>query len=80
MKALELVTDFLVRRLAGLGLVLVSMAVFLAMTVPGGRWYEYAIFGVLAVGGTFCGLPLLVTGRIRQPRVSQPASTAGLLP
>ncbi len=59
---------FLVQRAAGLGLVLVSLRIFFAMTVPGGRWFEYATSGVVAVGCVICGLPLLVTGRIRQPR------------
>jgi hypothetical protein len=77
---LDLLTDFLVQRFAGLALVLVSMTIFLAMTVPGGSWYEHLIAGVVAVGAAFCGLPLFVTGRIRQPRVSPPASGAGVLP
>ncbi len=56
------------QRLAGLGLVLVSATIFYAMTVPGAWWYEYGIAGVVAVGATLCGLPLLMTGRIRQDR------------
>jgi hypothetical protein len=58
----------LANRLVGLGLVLVGLAIFYAMTVPGGWWCEYAISGVVAVCATFFGLPLLVTGQVRQPQ------------
>jgi hypothetical protein len=47
---------------------LVSATIFYAMTVPGGWWYEYGIAGIVAVGGALCGLPLLMTGRIRRDR------------
>jgi hypothetical protein len=65
---LPLLAGLLLQRLAGLGLVLVSATIFYAMTVPGGWWYEYGIAGIVAVGGALCGLPLLMTGRIRRDR------------
>jgi hypothetical protein len=65
---LHLLARLAVQRLAGLGLVLVGVTIFYAMTVPGGWWYEYGIAGTVAVGATLCGLPLLMTGTIRQRR------------
>jgi hypothetical protein len=52
----------------GLALVLLGTAIFFAMTIPGGRWYGYAAAGMVAVCATLFGMPLLVTGRVRQPR------------
>ena len=57
-------------RFVGLGLVLASLVLFYSMTIPtlAGPWVCRAILGVVAVAGTFFGMPLLVTGRVRQPR------------
>lgn len=59
-----------IERVVGLGLVLASLVLFYSMTIPTlvGPWYCRAVLGVVAVTGTFFGMPLLVTGRVRQPR------------
>jgi hypothetical protein len=54
--------------IVGLALVLVGVAVSFALTIPGGQWYGYAAAGIIAASATFVGMPLLVTGRIRQIR------------
>jgi hypothetical protein len=57
-------------RLVGLALVLLAMLFFFGLTIPGlmGPWYSRAVLGTLAVGGVLFGMPLLVTGRLRQRR------------
>jgi hypothetical protein len=55
-------------RLVGLGFMLIGITILYAMARPGGQWCSYAISGLVAVCGFLFGLPLLVTGRIRQPR------------
>lgn len=57
-------------RLVGFVLVFVSMILFYGMTIPSlmGPWICRCLVGVLAVCGTFFGMPLLVTGRVRQSR------------
>jgi len=56
-------------RIVGLGLLLVAAVLFFGMTLPGlmASWYCCMASGLVALGGTFFGVPLLVTGRIRQP-------------
>ncbi len=58
----------LVRRIFGLALVLLSLCVFYGLTLPG-PWSAHLLLGSLGVTGTFLGMPLLVTGRIRQASV-----------
>lgn len=57
-----------VERFAGLGLVLFSLTIFYGMTLPGLHWpwYVAGSLGVAALCGVFVGMPLLVTGRLRQ--------------
>ncbi|HXX67575.1 MAG TPA: hypothetical protein VEK07_10355 [Polyangiaceae bacterium] len=56
-------------RLVGLVLVLISMVLFYGMTIPGlmGPWICRCLVGLLAVCAAFFGMPLVVTGRVRQP-------------
>jgi hypothetical protein len=56
----------LVRRIFGLALVLLSLCVFYGLTLPGGPWSAHLLLGSFGVTGTFVGMPLFVTGRIRQ--------------
>jgi hypothetical protein len=55
-------------RLIGLGLMLIGITILCAMALPGGQRCLYAISGLVAACGFLFGLPLLVRGRIRQPR------------
>jgi len=57
-------------RLVGFVLVLVSMVLFYGMTIPGfmGPSLCRCFIGAVAVGAAFFGMPLLVTGRVRQSR------------
>ena len=57
-------------RIVGLVLVTISAAFFYGLTIPGlfGSNYEVAVACFAGVGGTFFGMPLLVTGRVRQSR------------
>jgi hypothetical protein len=59
-----------IERFVGLGLVLASAVLFYSMAIPAlvGPWYCRAFLGAVAGAGTFFGMPLLVTGRVRQPR------------
>jgi hypothetical protein len=66
--ALQRALVFLAIRLVGLALVFLGLAIFYAMTIPGGWWCEYAISGFVAVCATSCGLPLLVTGAVGRAR------------
>lgn len=62
--------QFWIERLVGLGLVLAGGVLLYGTTIPSltGPWYCRAILGLIALGGTFVGLPLLITGRVRQLR------------
>jgi hypothetical protein len=57
-------------RVVGLALVLVSLTLWYSLTLPAlqGPWYVTGAVGIGAACGTLCGMPLLVTGRIRQKR------------
>jgi hypothetical protein len=66
--ALQRAIVFVAVRLVGLALVFLGLAIFYAMTVPGGWWCEYTISGFVAVCATSCGLPLLVTGAVGTAR------------
>jgi len=57
-----------IERAVGLGLVCIGMTLFYGTTIPGllGPRYVCAVLGVAAVAATFFGMPLLVTGRVRQ--------------
>jgi hypothetical protein len=55
----------------GLMLVVISLALIYTLTLPGELRFTYAICGVTGVLGIFLGMPLLVTGRLRQPKGPQ---------
>lgn len=57
-------------RVVGLALVLVSLTLWYSLTLPAMRsaWYVTVAVGIGAACGTFFGMPLLVTGRVRQKR------------
>lgn len=69
-RALQRLAEGGIERLVGLGLVLAGAVLFYGMSVPSlmGPWYCRAVLGVVAAGGILFGMPLLITGRVRQPR------------
>jgi hypothetical protein len=58
----------LMNHMMGLMLVLISVALIYTLTLPGELRFTYAICGVTGFLGILLGMPLLVTGRLRQPR------------
>lgn len=57
-------------RVVGFGLVAVGVLLFYMLSIPGLLESKFGsiVVGIAGVCGVFFGLPLLVTGRIRQPR------------
>lgn len=61
---------FWIERMVGLGLVFTGLVVLYAMTVPTLTmpWYGQAMLDLIGLPSLFFGLPLLVTGHVRQAR------------
>lgn len=57
---------FWIHRLVGLASVLLSASLFFGLSLTGGTRYGALVLGTLGVCGTLFGMPLLVTGRLRQ--------------
>jgi hypothetical protein len=57
-------------RVVGFGLVAVGVLLFYMLSIPGlvGSEFGLIVIGIAGVCGVFFGMPLLVTGRIRQVR------------
>lgn len=61
---------FWIERVVGLGLAFVGIVVLYALTIPNltWPWAGQAVLGAIGLPSLFFGVPLLVTGQVRQPR------------
>lgn len=61
---------FWIERVVGLGLVFTGAVVLYALTIPSlmGPWAGQAMLAGIGLASLFFGLPLLVTGQVRQTR------------
>lgn len=60
--------QFWIERVVALGLVLAGAVILYGMTLPAwtGPWACRGLLGAVGVGAIFVGMPLLITGRVRQ--------------